>query len=126
MISLLEEFVCYLYGYHQKDVNVVRFRIHSKKLRQENKVVDLATLPPCKSVLKLHILRANAVAKIWKCTDAPIINVPDLKDHGWNSDGEIQWLDDAFPDDINEMLFDPAFIDEMEFGSEDESNDEGV
>ena len=110
----------------QKDVNVVRFQIHSKKLRQENKVVDLATLPPCKSVLKLHILRANAVAKIWKCTNAPIINVPDLKDHGWNSDGEIQWLDDAFPDDINEMLFDPPFNDEIEFGSEDESNDKGV
>ena len=61
----LENFVCKLYGYKESNINNVRKKIVEKKCKKEGKIVDLANLPPCRSVLKLHILRAYYVAKVW-------------------------------------------------------------
>ena len=59
----LGEFVCTMYGGgHAKDVNTLRFNKFTEKQNREIKYVDLSALPPCKTTLKLHILRANRVA----------------------------------------------------------------
>ena len=54
-LEALEHFVCALYGYpSQKSINVVRAKLFEKKYTKEGKMVDMALLPPCQSVLILH------------------------------------------------------------------------
>ena len=48
-----------------KSVNESHYAIFEKKRQKENKIVDMAALPPCESVLHLHSKRANAVAYMW-------------------------------------------------------------
>ena len=75
----LEEFVCRLYGFREKDINTVRYEIFTKKNKQEKKVVGLSVLPPCKSVLYYHTLRANTVSMIWKSAVHPNVVLLDFK-----------------------------------------------
>ena len=124
VFGLLEEFICYLYGYKQKNVDDVRSKMFSKKYSNEHKVVDLSILPPCRSVLRLHVQRSNVVAMIWRRSLEPMVDIPDLSEHGWLNDGRIQWIDDAFPDSLEEILLDPSFEDYFEIESDVESDDE--
>ena len=55
----MEEFVCRLYGFQEKDINTVGYEIFTKKNKREKKVVDFSALRPCKSVLYYHTLRAK-------------------------------------------------------------------
>ena len=121
---MLEEFTCYLYGYKQNNINEVRSKLFSKKYRNEHKVVDLSLLPPCQSVLKLHAEWSNIVSMIWRKSIQPIINIPTLSEYWWLNDGNIRWIDTAFPDLIEEILFDPAFEDDFESEIDVESIDE--
>ena len=75
----MEEFVCRLYGFREKDINIVRYEIFIKKNKREKKVVDLSVLPPCKSVLHYHTLRANTVSMIWKSVVHPNVVLPVFK-----------------------------------------------
>ncbi|CAB3980564.1 Hypothetical predicted protein [Paramuricea clavata] len=102
------------------------FRQSTKK---HSKIVDLSLLPPCQSVLKLHGRRANFVAKIWKSSDEAKLQIPEISHHGWKSTGEIKWLVREFPNDVEELLFNPE-LDELDddqifdrdFESEEESD----
>ena len=71
---------------------------------KEHKAVDISTLPPCESVLWFHCLRSNMVAKLWKSSQTAVIDEPDISECGWYDKGEIRWLHDPFPRDI-ELLF---------------------
>ena len=53
-----------LYGTKLKSVNEACYAIFEKKRQEENKIIDMAALPPCKKVLHLHSKRANAVAYV--------------------------------------------------------------
>ena len=66
LISALEEFTCYIYGSRTKDIDNLRYKMFNKKYVKENKIIDMSLLPPCRSVLTLHIKRANFVAAMWK------------------------------------------------------------
>ena len=48
-----------------KDVSKVRFMKYHSKYQNENKIVDISSLPSCQSVLS-HSKRGNYVACIWK------------------------------------------------------------
>ena len=61
---------------------------------------------------------------IWRKSLQPIINIPNLSEYGWLNDGNIRWIDTAFPDLIEEILFDPAFEDDFESEIDVESIDE--
>ena len=61
---------------------------------------------------------------IWRKSLQPNINIPNLSEYGWLSDGKIRWIDTAFPDLIEEMLLDPSFEDDFEIESDVESIDE--
>ena len=63
LFSHLEEFICTLYGYKEKNVNKVRWLKFRDKHTKQNKVINMSALPPCKETLKLHSVRANYVAK---------------------------------------------------------------
>ena len=61
----MEEFVCHLYGFREKDTNTIRYQIFTKKNKQERKVVDLSVLPPCKSVLYYHKILSFFMTQLW-------------------------------------------------------------
>ena len=90
-----------------------------KKYAQENKVIDLSTLPPCRSVLKLHTERANTVAAIWKRPVIAVVEVPELTQCGWTREGEVRWIEEEFPDELEDILLDQNY-DEDAFETDDE------
>ena len=121
----LEEYVATLYGEKAKSADEARWKIFKKKHQRENKITDLSSIPPCTAVLHLHSKRANAVAYLWRNAANPTIDFPSLEENGWSSTGEIQWAEEAFPDDIEELLTaEDESDDEYEYGSDVESTDE--
>ena len=62
-----------LYGTKLKSVNEARYAIF-------NKIIDMAALPPGKSVLHLHSKRANAIAYMWRNAVNPIVEFPNLEE----------------------------------------------
>ena len=74
------------------------------KHKKENKITDLAVQPPCESVLKLHAMRANTIAYVWRNAANPLIEFPPIEENGWIADGSIQWVNDRFPDDVEDLL----------------------
>ena len=108
---LLEEYVCQLYGYRNKSTNSVRFRIYEKKYNKENKVIDMATLPPCNSVLRLHILRSNMVAALWKRSMIANIEILDITQHGWDVNGNMNWAEEVFLTDVEDILLHEEYED---------------
>ena len=44
------------------------------------------------------------MAKIWRsCLQADLV-LEDISNHGWTVDGEIVWVQESFPDDIQAIL----------------------
>ena len=54
------------------------------------------------------------------------IQEPEFSKCGWNADVEIQWVNEIYPDDIQDILFDTYEEDqvETEYGDIGESEDE--
>ena len=55
-------------------------------------------------IKKKHTARAHYVAKIWKQATLPLQQIDSFVNHGWLADGAIDWIDAAFPEEI-ESLF---------------------
>ena len=92
-------------------------------------IIDLSLLPPCQSTLYLHILHFNYIARIWKCSLLKVVKCSSIMENGWMENVEIIWVDDAFPDDIVEILVDEGFDKgsmELELDPQDDSNDENI
>ena len=87
--NVLEEYVCMLYRQNTKDVNAARSKMFLKKYSSTSKIINLVLLPPCRSVLYLHAQRENYVAKIWKSSTVAWQDIPNITDHGWFDNGEI-------------------------------------
>lgn len=123
----LEEFVCHLYGWKVKNLNEARWKAFRSKVNKEHKVTDIALLPPCRQVFHYHTERSNYISYVWKNSRNPIIDLPPIQEHGWFEDGEIFWMDEAFPNEIDFILEENANNSDYEnqdFGSDVESNDE--
>ena len=122
--TVLEHFNCALYGYpRERSINKVRMELFEKKYMKNDKVIDMALLPPCKSVLLLHMKRANYVAKIWKSSLTSWLESDDITIHGWLPDGSTIWVDDIFPCEVEEILCDPTFHEE-DVGEDELSDDD--
>ena len=85
--------------------------------------IDMPLLPPCKSVLLLHMKRVNYVAKIWKSSLTSWLESNDITEHGWLPDDSTIWVDDIFPCEVEEILCDPTF-DEEDVGEDELSDDD--
>ena len=65
----------------------------------------MALLPPCRSVLKLHIMRGNSIAYLWKnCTTAQIVE-PKYGCSGWDEYCNIKWVSDIYPLSLEDIMF---------------------
>ena len=120
----MEEFVRRLYGFWEKEINTVRYEIFTKKNKREKIVVDPSVLPPCKSVLHYQTLRSNIVSMISKSAVHPNVVLPDFKVCGWKENGELLWMDELFPKDNEQIMFDSRYQDQYSYDSENESNGE--
>ena len=74
--------------------------LYLRRSDRKEQIIDMADLPPYKSVLHLHSKRANAVAYMWPNAINPIVEFPNLEESGWYLNGDIQWVDDTFPPTI--------------------------
>ena len=96
---------------------------------EEEKVIDLSLLPPCQSTLYLLILHYTYVARTWKCSLTNIVEYPGIMENGWMENDEIFWVDDAFPDNIMNILVNKDFEEgsmELELDPQDDSDDENT
>ena len=108
-------------------MNSVRAKLFEKKYTKEKKVIDMSILPPCKSVLTLHIKRANYVAKMWKSSLTNWLDVTDeISENGWFPDGSTCWVDEIFPRDVKEILCNPSYVNDDfdEFDEQDQLSDD--
>ena len=67
LLLVMEKFVYEAYGSKYDEVNETRYELFHKKYSKQNKLIDLALLPPYKSVLGKRLQRANYVSRLWKC-----------------------------------------------------------
>ena len=90
-----------------KSVNDVCYDLLEKKQNKDGKIIDLLLIPPCFSSLYLEIKWANFVSRFWKNTCIAQLILPNIEEHGWNTDGSIAWILDLKildPEDILDML----------------------
>jgi hypothetical protein len=105
LFSVIEKYVCFLYGQKKiKKVNEARSAIFWRKISQEHKVVDISLLPPCSDSLRKHAARANYVARIWRRACYPIMAMEDPQFHGWLPSLATDWIEEAYPEDVSELL----------------------
>ena len=81
-----------------------RCKIYKKQL-VKNKTTNLSRIPPCQSVLRLHLQRASYIAHLWKNSQIPQINLPAIDESGWFSDGDIVWTEEElFPETLSKHV----------------------
>ena len=85
-------------------VNELRNKIFLQKFEREKKIIDLSLLPPCQANLKLHTMRANYVASIFRKADRLFLNLEEPMNHGWDERGRVIWSSVCYPDDVSELL----------------------
>ena len=116
-VDEIDRFACVLYGNKKiKEVNNLRFatlqaRCGGDEISKEVKHYDLATLPPCRSVLEQHVFRCNFQTRIWKLAHVPEPDVPRPTDgHGWLEENDImkpKWTDgNIMPKNLVDILQD--------------------
>lgn len=120
-------FLCRMYGHKKiKSVDKLRSIMFWAKLRKNDKVPDLSLLPPCSSSLKKHTSRAHYVAKIWKHAESPLQDIGSFQHYGWLPDGSIDWIDDAFPEELGSLFVEKSAPedDDYEYGEDNENLEE--
>ena len=104
-LDWMESFICQVYN--EKDytsVNEARYSIFKKQLAK-NKTVSLSKIPPCRSVLKLHLERSAYIAYLWKRSQEPQIELFPIEKYGWFQDGQIVWTEEEiFPATISKYM----------------------
>ena len=88
------------------------------KQKREHEIIDLSAVPPCRQVLSYHIQRSNYIAYLWRQSDTAIIDQSFIENHGWMQNGDIYWMDAAYPHVFEEMLY----INENEDGIDHDSD----
>ena len=65
---------------------------------------QLLKLPPCAQLLKLHCSRANYVSRMWRYAFSLKLDLESSTLHVWNEDLSQKWIEEAYPDNITEIL----------------------
>ena len=146
----LEKFVCHLYGKpNHTSVNKLRYDLVRQKYHLKGKCplssiqgLDISLLPPCQQALRMHIMRANYQAMIWRQAYIALPDIPQPSGYGWtlgaNGVLSIDWCTHLVPqqlvdilhdnkmsiDDDNEIDDTPTDNDDIEMSTADEDGDE--
>ena len=95
-------------------------KVFWQKFNKDKKIVDLSVMPPCKTNLSYHIMRANYIAFLFRQADHLVMNLESPEGHGWDADGKVIWSNVPYPDEMNELLL----IEESEESDCDELEDD--
>lgn len=73
------------------------------------KSFDAASLPPCKSELREHVLRTSYISQIWSNANCKVLTLLSPLDCGWETDENdkyiFKWFSgDQFPKSIDEFV----------------------
>lgn len=99
-----EKVVCRMYADKKvNSVNELRAKIFWNRLRKKGKVIELALLPPCSATLRKNTARAHYIAKIWRNATESLQCLDSFQYNGWLEDGNIDWIDQMFPDDLEDV-----------------------
>jgi hypothetical protein len=131
-----EKFVSKMYGNKTiTSVNELRAKLFWSRTRKNGKVPDLSLLPPCASSLMKHTARAHYVAKIWRQANIPLQTIGSYVGNGWLPDGSIDWIDRAYPANVESLLLentssepadDIALDDEVDEEDDDDDDDDEI
>ena len=131
----LEHFVCAMYGKPTyTDINQLRCDIFETRYEPKDEQqtlaidngIDLSLLPPCKSSLRMHALRANYQAYIWKNAHIASVTLPKsvgLAGCGWkvnetDSSLEIDWtFGDILPTELMDIIIEEGTATETTDGN---------
>ena len=61
---------------------------------------------------------------IWKRAVHLNFILPDFKVFGWKENGKLLWMDEPFPNNIEEIIFDSRYHDQYDYHSRNKSNNE--
>lgn len=114
----LEKFVCNMYGVpHVNNVNDARFYLFERTFKSKKfndnfekkyKNFDSSNLPPCKSELRQHFLRARYVTKFWRNVHMKDPSPLLPEDCGWTRNGDkydfIWFLGDQLPSTVADVI----------------------
>ena len=118
----LEKFVCLVYGNGKcTSVDQLRAKIFQQKFKYK-KAVDLFLIPPCSRNLTLHIRRSNYVANMYSEANRLMMLLESPSLHGWNANGEPEWTEQCFPDDLHDLLL-QEHVDEEQNSDKDEEEE---
>ena len=102
--------MCHLYGKPNYN-NRLRYDIVRQKylLKRQNPLssihgLDISLLSPCQQALRMHILRANYQAMIWRQADIPLPEIPEPLSHGWTKSANRVLSIDLCTDFLNSLL----------------------
>ena len=89
-----------------------------------NTIIDISLLPPCSSTVRKHIARSHYIANMWRNAIHPRLNLDAFENHGWLTDGNIDWIESPYPEDVlNLFTSNDTQIeiteDDIDFGKED-------
>ena len=91
LFEIAQQFVCKLYGYKEKNTNIVCYKLYAAKQGH----LDPKLLPPCSDSLQMHAARAPYQVYIWRNCLECHPEMPSPVGFGWDvsEDGEfiIQW-----------------------------------
>ena len=76
--NTIEALVCHLYGEKSQNVDLLRYELYGAKGGK----VEPEGLPPCRSSLRLHLLRANYQAAVWRRAVFLLPDIPSPHGHG--------------------------------------------
>ena len=123
-----------MYSYNVSDVNKVRSTLFCARyntglpqsmLSTRTSGIDLSLLPPCRSSLVKHVMRANYQTYVWKHADQATIDLPSPVGCGWTIDDanllHVDWTDgDIIPKDVVDILADSTCVSAEEDVEEDD------
>ena len=87
LFEILQLFLCHIYGKKINNIDLLRYELHCAKGGK----VEPEALPPCRSSLRLHVLRANYQAAIRRRSLLANTTIPSPNGNGWkvSNNGEI-------------------------------------
>ena len=114
-----------LVGSAQK-VKLQSFLLRAKILHQKfkkQKTIKPIMLPPCSRNLEFHTRRLNYVANLHSEANQLMMLLDSPLLHGWTANGDPEWTDQCFPDDVCDLLLLLCLDDEVDF---DEYSEEDI
>ena len=96
--------------FHWQRLCLEHSSIFWEKLEKYGKVIDLSLLPSRQTSLELHSRRASFVARMWRNASNLILSLDHPSNGGWLADMTINWTEEAYPEEIPELLIEDINI----------------